>query len=131
VKISHIAKLFGVTTSKVRFFEAQGLLHPARNPFSGYRDYSDTAVERLSFILQAQSFGFRIEELRRFFAEGVHHAFSSDFVVERMTIKLEELRRDIDRLCARRDRLIEGIHDVKASGQSAPMQQEVQNTLNK
>jgi hypothetical protein len=31
-----------------------------------------------------------------------------------MTIKLNELRRDIDRACATRDRLIEGINDVKA-----------------
>jgi MerR family transcriptional regulator, copper efflux regulator len=114
MKISEIAKLLGVTASKVRFLEAQGLVHPSRNPFSGYRTYNDRAIERLSFILQAQSFGFRIEELRRLFAESGGKALDNDYVIERMTTKLEELCRDIDRVCATRDRLIEGIDDVKA-----------------
>lgn len=114
MKISEIAKLLGVTTSKVRFLEAQGLIHPRRNPFTGYRAYDDGAVARLAFILQAQSFGFRIEELRRLFAEGGENGIDSEFVIQRMTNKLEELRRDIARVCATRDRLIEGIDDAKA-----------------
>jgi len=114
MKIGEIAKLLGVTASKVRFLEAQGLVHPSRNPFTGYRAYNDETVARLSFILQAQSFGFRIEELRRLFAEGGENGFSSEFFIERMTNKLEELVRDIARVCATRDRLIEGIDDVKA-----------------
>jgi MerR family copper efflux transcriptional regulator len=114
MKIGDIAKLFGIRTSKVRFLEAQGLVHPARNSSSGYRDYNETAVKQLSFILKAQSFGFKIQELRRFFVEGGGCEFSGDFVIERMTIKLNELRRDIDRTCATRDRLIKGINDVKA-----------------
>jgi DNA-binding transcriptional MerR regulator len=114
MKISEIAKLLGVTTSKVRFLEAQALVHPSRNPLTGYRSYDNAAVARLSFIIQAQSFGFRIAELRHLFAEGGERALSSEFVIERMTNKLEELRRDIARVCATRDRLIEGIDEVKA-----------------
>src|SRR5258708_30348167 len=114
MKIGEIAKLLGVTTSKVRFLEAQGLVHPNRNPLTDYRTYDHAAVARVSFILQAQSFGFRIAELRRLFAEGGESALSSEFVIERMTNKLEELGQDIARVCATRDRLIEGIDDVKA-----------------
>ena len=113
MQIGVVAKLFGVTASKVRFLEAQGLLHPDRTP-GGYRHYNKTAVERLSFILQAQSFGFTIEELRRIFAEGGSEPLRCEFVVEHMTKKLEELRRNIDRACAMRDRLIDGINDVTA-----------------
>ena len=90
MKIGDMAKLFGIRTSKVRFLEAQGLVHPARNPFSGYRDYNETAVKQLSFILKAQSFGFRIEELRLFFVDGGGCEFSGDFSIERITIKLNE-----------------------------------------
>jgi MerR family transcriptional regulator, copper efflux regulator len=113
MRIGVVTKLFGVTASKVRFLEAQGLLHPGRTP-SGYRHYNETAVERLSFILQAQSFGFTIEELRRFFAEGGTGASRCELVIEHMTKKLDELGRNIDRACATRDRLIGGISDAKA-----------------
>ena len=43
-----------------------------RNPCSGNRDYSQTVFSRLSFILKAQSFGFRIEKLRCIFVEGIN-----------------------------------------------------------
>jgi len=117
MRIGVVIKLFGVTASKVRFLEAQGLLHPGRTP-GGYRHYNKTAVERLSFILQAQSFGFTIEELRRFFANGGGDPLRCEFVIEHMTNKLEELHRNIDRACATRDRLINGINDVKTRVQS-------------
>ena len=119
MQIGVVTKLFGVTASKVRFLEAQGLLHPGRTP-TGYRHYNKTAIERLSFILKAQSFGFRIKELRRLFAEGGENGFNSEFVIERMTNKLEELGRDIARVCATRDRLIEGIDDTKARVRARP-----------
>jgi len=113
MRIRDVAKLFEIKTSKIRFLEAQGLVHPRRNPFSGYRHYNETDVERLYFILRAQSFGFRISEIRRVFAESGGGTPRRDLVIEHMTIKLDELRRDIDRACATRDRLIEGINAVK------------------
>lgn len=117
MRIGAIAKLFRITASKVRFLEAQGLLHPGRTP-GGYRHYNQTAVERLSFILQAQCFGFTIEELRRFFAQGGTGAFHCELAIEHMMKKLDELSRNIDRACAMRDRLIHGIDDAKAALQT-------------
>lgn len=43
----------GVTISKIRFLEAEGLIRPDRTP-SGYRTFSDDHVERLRYILRAQ-----------------------------------------------------------------------------
>lgn len=43
----------GLTVSKVRFLEAQGLLDPIRTP-GGYRKYSQADRDRLRFILRAQ-----------------------------------------------------------------------------
>ena len=42
-----------VTASKIRFLEAEGLVHPHRTD-AGYRTYSPTDVERLRYILAAQ-----------------------------------------------------------------------------
>lgn len=42
-----------VTISKLRFLESEGLLSPARTP-SGYRQFSESDIERLRFVLQAQ-----------------------------------------------------------------------------
>ena len=42
-----------ITISKMRFLEAEGLVHPERTP-SGYRKYSSGDVARLRFVLAAQ-----------------------------------------------------------------------------
>jgi DNA-binding transcriptional MerR regulator len=42
-----------VTISKIRFLESQGLVRPERNA-SGYRQFTDTDVERLTWILRQQ-----------------------------------------------------------------------------
>lgn len=42
-----------ITISKIRFLEAEGLVHPERTP-SGYRRFSVADVERLRFVLTAQ-----------------------------------------------------------------------------
>lgn len=42
-----------LTVSKVRFLEAEGIVRPSRTP-SGYRQFSDADVERLTFALRAQ-----------------------------------------------------------------------------
>jgi DNA-binding transcriptional MerR regulator len=42
-----------VTISKIRFLEAEGLVRPARTA-SGYRQFTESDVERLRFVLAAQ-----------------------------------------------------------------------------
>uniref|UniRef100_UPI003F83D19A transcriptional regulator FtsR n=1 Tax=Actinosynnema sp. TaxID=1872144 RepID=UPI003F83D19A len=47
------AEFPGVTISKIRFLEAEGLVRPARTA-SGYRRFSASDVERLRYVLTAQ-----------------------------------------------------------------------------
>lgn len=43
----------GISASKIRFLEDQGLVHPERTP-SGYRKYSEQDLERLRAVLRLQ-----------------------------------------------------------------------------
>lgn len=43
----------GVTVSKIRFLEEQGLIRPERTP-AGYRKFRDADVERLRYVLRMQ-----------------------------------------------------------------------------
>lgn len=47
-----------LTPSKLRFYDAQGLVSPERTP-SGYRQYSAADVERLRFVLRQQRDHYR------------------------------------------------------------------------
>ncbi len=63
MKIGEIAKAAGVTTSRIRFYERQGIIAPADRGANGYRDYPEDLVALLRFIEQAQGLGFTLREI--------------------------------------------------------------------
>src|SRR3989475_12835541 len=55
----------GCKIETIRYYEKAGLLPvPARAP-SGYRQYANTHLKRLTFIRRARALGFSIEEVRK------------------------------------------------------------------
>ena len=66
--IGELARRCGVSTSKVRFLEARGIIDPAFRKQNGYRDYPGATADRLMIVLKAQKLGFSLEEIRAFFA---------------------------------------------------------------
>lgn len=113
MKISELAKRLGVATSKIRFLEAHGLLQPARRLPSGYRDYDESALETLEIILQAQSFGFTLEEIGRSFDATRGQGMSCEYVTGMMLAKLAELDRHIEQTNALRARLVMAMEDFR------------------
>ncbi len=63
MKIGEIARAAGVTTSRIRFYERQGIIPPADRGANGYRDYPEKLVTLLRFIEQAQGLGFTLREI--------------------------------------------------------------------
>src|SRR5207244_11874172 len=59
------AKLTGVKPDTIRFYERSGLLPKPSRTASGYRVYSDAALNQVRFIRKAQSLGFSLDEIRR------------------------------------------------------------------
>ncbi len=52
----------------VRYYEETDLLPDPGRSASGYRDYDESAVERLGFIKAAQAVGFTLGEIREILA---------------------------------------------------------------
>ena len=63
MRIGELAKRASVSTSKIRFYEAQGLLPSAARLPNGYRDYRDYDLEVVRFIDRAQSLGFTLRDV--------------------------------------------------------------------
>lgn len=59
-----LAQRAHVNLETVRFYEQEGLLPPASRTESGYRKFSETAVERLAFVKRAKDLGFSLGEVR-------------------------------------------------------------------
>lgn len=64
LKIGQIAEQVGVATSTLRFYEREGLVHPATRSRAGYRLYEPAAVEHLRFIRAGQAIGFSLDDIK-------------------------------------------------------------------
>lgn len=55
----------GISRQNIRFYERQGLLHPARNKNNSYREYTEEDILRLKEIRLLRKLGMPVEEIRR------------------------------------------------------------------
>lgn len=61
--IGRLAQLSGVGVETVRFYQRSGLLTEPTRPYSGFRKYSQSYVQRIRFIKRAQTLGFSLENI--------------------------------------------------------------------
>jgi DNA-binding transcriptional MerR regulator len=64
MKIGELSARSGLAPSKIRFYEAQGLIPKVERRINGYRDYPPHVVQILDIIATAQQGGFSLSEVR-------------------------------------------------------------------
>lgn len=65
LRIGQLANRTGFTPKTLRYYEELGLVQPDGRSESGYRLYSDAAIDRLRFVNRARAVGLRLEDIRR------------------------------------------------------------------
>ena len=63
--IGRTARAAGVNAQTLRYYERRGLIPAPARRGSGYRDYSDDAVQVVRFIKRAQDLGFSLDEIEQ------------------------------------------------------------------
>jgi MerR family copper efflux transcriptional regulator len=106
MRIGELARRFAVATSKIRFLEDEGLVRPVRRTAAGYREYDESSAEALAMILQAQSLGFTLDEIKGALAQTKEHGLRLDYLIGQIERKLTELDRHIVQAQELRARLV-------------------------
>ena len=114
MQIGELARRFEVAPSKIRFLEDQGLVRPVRRTQAGYREYDESSAEALAMILQAQSLGFTLDEIKGALAETRKHGLRRDYLIAQIAQKLTELDRHIAQAQELRARLVCAGNELKA-----------------
>jgi DNA-binding transcriptional MerR regulator len=63
MKIKDIANLAEISKESIRYYEFLGLLKPVRNQ-NGYREYSDSDLNDLFFILNLKKLNLKLDEIQ-------------------------------------------------------------------
>jgi DNA-binding transcriptional MerR regulator len=64
IGVSALAERVGVARDTIRYYEKVGLLPAPNRSASDYRQYDETAVDRLRFIQGCQRLGLRLREIK-------------------------------------------------------------------
>ncbi|MDX8148014.1 MULTISPECIES: MerR family transcriptional regulator [Lentzea] len=100
MKIGQVANQAGVSIDTVRFYERRGVLPAADRRPSGYRVFSESAVERIRMAKALQDMGFTLDEV----IDALHAHDTGDAtcdserwrlegVVDRIDAKIADLQR--------------------------------------
>ncbi|HWO97460.1 MAG TPA: MerR family transcriptional regulator [Bacillus sp. (in: firmicutes)] len=63
--ISQVAMESNVNITTVRYYEKRGLISQPPRTQTGYRMYSNEAIEDIKFIKKAQDLGFNLKEIKK------------------------------------------------------------------
>ncbi len=102
LRSSELARLAGVSTDTLRFYERQGLLPEPPRTNGNYRMYPAEALKRVQLVRGGLSLGFSVEELRQLLAVRDRGGIPCMQVRKLAQLKLEALEHDIRDLQALR-----------------------------
>lgn len=106
MNIGQASKASGVSQRMIRHYEEIGLIPKAARRESGYRDYSEADVHRLTFVRRARDLGFSIEEIGQLLALWQDTGRASADVKALALARAEELHRKAEALEAMRRTLL-------------------------
>ena len=98
MRIGQVAGAANIGVETIRFYEREGLIaEPARRP-SGYREYEQSVVERLSFIRRAKALGFTLHEIKDLLGLRIDGASTCGQVKARAESRIAQMKAKIAEL---------------------------------
>ncbi len=113
MRIGELARRTELSTSRIRFYEAHGLLPQAERTDNGYRDYPDRLVDVLRLIDDAQKLGFSLGEIRSGLAKAGENWPAKADLLEALRDKLDGLGRQAEEISLKRRRIRELIRELE------------------
>jgi DNA-binding transcriptional MerR regulator len=125
MKIGELAKRSGLAPSRIRFYEASGLIQGVQRQGNGYREYGPEALWTLELISSAQCAGFSLDEIRTLLPD--HRAqWQPDELVANLERKLAEIEAMQQRLATTKRKLQVAIKSVKTAPRKADFAERAQ-----
>ncbi|HHY81930.1 MAG TPA: MerR family transcriptional regulator [Clostridiales bacterium] len=101
--VQQLARLAGISSRAVRYYDEIGLLKPARISSSGYRIYGQNEVDTLQQIMFYRELGMGLEEIHKILSSP---GFNRTDALKEHRIRLLEKRKQLDVLISNVERSI-------------------------
>ena len=91
MNIGALAKETGLAQSRIRYYEAMGLLGPVKREANGYRVFAQESRQILEIITTAQEAGFSLDEIRNLLPQPGAAGWDLAKLVESLKGKLADI----------------------------------------
>lgn len=119
MKIGELASRTGLAASRIRFYEASGLISAQRQA-NGYRRYPEQAVQTLGIISCAQQAGFSLDEIRRLLPQGDSQGLPHNELLASLQRKVGEIEAMQQRLAQNKAQLLSIIASIESKPEGMP-----------
>ena len=119
MKIGELASRTGLAASRIRFYEASGLISAQRQA-NGYRRYPEQAVQTLGIISCAQQAGFNLDEIRRLLPQGDSQGLAHAELLASLQRKVGEIEVMQQRLAQNKAQLLGIIASIESKPEGMP-----------
>ena len=117
------ARLCGATRDALRYYAAQGILVPLRDPANGYHYYSHAQIASYYFITTFRNLGCSAAEIREYLLGGEQARF--DAFAARQYAALQAQRAALDRKIASLGTALALLENLRAAEDGAPALQQL------
>jgi len=111
MRVLEVAQKLGVTADTVRFYTRIDLLQPKVNPQNRYKEYSQSDLDRLKFIVGARQLGFTVDDIKTVIGQAQNNHSPCPSVRKIIEQRLEETERQFAELIKTRDRMKRAIKE--------------------
>lgn len=116
MRIGEVAKRTGIGIETIRFYERQGLLMQPERQSSGYRQFDEAAVSRLTFIMRTKGLGFTLSEIKDLLALWFDPMTTCCDVRRRAETKIGDIKERVQALLAMKRSLRKLIEQCQKRG---------------
>ncbi len=98
MNIGQAAKMSGINAKLIRHYESVGIIPKASRSEAGYRTYSETDVNILSFVKRSRNMGFSMKEIKKLVGLWRNKTRASSEVKSLATKHIDEMEKKIAEL---------------------------------
>jgi DNA-binding transcriptional MerR regulator len=91
LQVGQVSRRLGLNPQTLYFYERIGLMPSPQRTAAGYRLYSETDMERLSFIIQAKTLGLSLDDIQELLALQDGEQLSCQQVHSRLLKKIDHI----------------------------------------
>jgi DNA-binding transcriptional MerR regulator len=100
MKIGQLAQKTGVSRDTIRLYESMGLLKGISRPyeFNNYKDYADSNVDRIQFVLLMKKLGLSLKECKEIINKIADNQYNKTYQQKFVKSKISEIDEKIEEL---------------------------------